>query len=136
MSKLRNSCPKGLFQADCSFGFSFFEAVHTLSKSFPYICSKNVYKLSKLQPLRSEDNSEDFEFFKFEGIFSCFFFENVSSFERYSSRNCILRIRLNNSNTFIGKSRFLKFFRNQPQQSQTFGPETQQVFRTATYVFR
>ena len=124
---MRFGCTKGHFQANCSFGFCFhFEGLPTLSKSFSCICSKKVSKLSNLQSLCTEEN--------FEGIFSCFCFKNVSSFERNFSRKYILRIRRYNL-TFYWSLPCFETVRVPPERSQTFSPQIQQVVKIANYVF-
>ena len=124
---MRYGCTKGHFQADCSFGFCFyFEGFQTLSKSFSCICSKKVSKLSNLQFLCTEES--------FEGIFSCFFFEKVSSFERNFSRKYFLRIRRNNL-TFYWSLPCFEIVRVPPERSQTFSPQIQQVVKITNYLF-
>ena len=76
-----------------------------------------------------------FSIFIFLKVISLAFWK-VSNFERYSSRNCILRIPTTIRLLFLGISHFFEIFRIRLEQSQTFGPEIQEVFKTAKYVFR
>ena len=76
-----------------------------------------------------------FSIFIFLKVISLAFWK-VSNFERYSSRNCILRIPTTIRLLFLGTSHFFWKFQNSTRTKSDFWPKISQVFKTANCVFR